>query len=365
MISQPQDSHKTRADSGRWTDGQTDYPLHIPEIFGERCVHAITEQSSCRACVDSCPPGAWLLDDDGLDLDTQACDGCGLCAPACPQGAIQQPREVLHGEWRGRQVAAVACERSGVRSGAGMLPCLHTLGERELLRLHRAGVTHIISCSGDCSRCERNNGGTLEQHLSRVNQVLLPRKQGRLSHVGTDRAKWQRLADRLTLAEADGPSLSRRAFFSASVKTSARLLGLHADEQQLFQAPGELLGQTRPGLPLPYVPQIDQQRCNACNACARLCPQGAIKLVRDAAGDAYQLQPTLCTGCRICSDSCDRDAIQIKSGVVPPADRIALTSAHCASCGVPFLYPGDVTERQSLCVICRRTDHQRRLFQVY
>ena len=60
----------------------------LPTVITERCVHTQLTQASCRACVDSCPVKAWVLDDETLSIDTGACDGCGLCASACPQGAI-------------------------------------------------------------------------------------------------------------------------------------------------------------------------------------------------------------------------------------------------------------------------------------
>ena len=352
---------------------RVDADLRIPDIHGERCVHAIVEQAGCRACVDACPRGAWMLDDEGLDLDTDACDGCGLCTPACPQGAIRQEREVLHGNWRGRRVAAIACEHAGVRPGAGVLPCLHTLGERELLRLRRAGVTHLVSCRGDCNQCPRHGGATLRQHLERVNRVLGPRRGGGLHHTETDVAHWQHLADSLSGAAEEGPALSRRALFRIGIDTSVRLFSLYAEEEETFLAPGELLGEQCSELPLPHVPSIDAERCNACHACARLCPQGAIELVEDQAGGAYRLHSVTCTGCGICSDSCDRDAVRVDAGVRPTTDRVPLYRGDCRSCGVSYLHAGlsaglhsgAEPDNRSLCTICSQTAHHRQLFQVY
>jgi len=347
--------------------------LRLPDIDGLRCVHSLVEQASCRACVDACPRQAWLLDDDGLNLDTRACDGCGLCVPACPQGALQQPREVLHGRWRGHHVAAIACERAGVSTTTGMLPCVHSLGERELLRLHRDGVTHLVSCRGDCDTCPRHTGRSLEHHLRRINRVLAPRKVGRLSHTATDARHWRQLAKQLAKQpdrhragqRRDGPTLSRRAFFRTGIECGTQLFTLHSEEQQHFLAPGELLDEHAATLPLPYVPSIDPDHCNACHACARLCPQGAIELLKDDSGSAYRLNPTLCSGCNICRDSCDQDAVHIATAAVPSTTLIPLLRHHCPACGAPFLRTTEQPEQQPLCPICTQTNHQRLLFQVY
>ncbi len=48
-----------------------------------RCLHC-----SDAACMDVCPVGAITRRGDAVVIDYGACKGCGLCALACPFGAI-------------------------------------------------------------------------------------------------------------------------------------------------------------------------------------------------------------------------------------------------------------------------------------
>ncbi len=104
-----------------------------PEVEADLCVHSIIGMASCTACVDACPLQAWVLDDSVLGLNTSTCDGCGLCVPACPEGAIQPLHQPLRYHWNGRDIVMVACERAGLDENDGVIPCVHGLGVRDLL----------------------------------------------------------------------------------------------------------------------------------------------------------------------------------------------------------------------------------------
>ena len=59
----------------------------LPTFEAARCVHGLCPVATCEACVAACPRSAIECTDDGLELDIEACDGCGLCVPACPEAA--------------------------------------------------------------------------------------------------------------------------------------------------------------------------------------------------------------------------------------------------------------------------------------
>lgn len=42
----------------------------------------------CAACVDACPVGAILLQNNTVFIDQEICEGCLTCVEACPQGAL-------------------------------------------------------------------------------------------------------------------------------------------------------------------------------------------------------------------------------------------------------------------------------------
>ncbi len=47
-----------------------------------RCLH-------CGICVQACPYGVHILDEEGVLSNDAECTGCGLCESQCPAGAIE------------------------------------------------------------------------------------------------------------------------------------------------------------------------------------------------------------------------------------------------------------------------------------
>jgi ferredoxin len=355
--------------------------LRIPEIRGERCVHAHIEQASCHACVDKCPKQAWLLDDESLKINIEACDGCGLCAPACSQGAILHSHEPLL-----RQlddpflVALIACEKTELPLGQGVIPCLHALGLHDLLKLYRQGVRTLMLTAGNCQQCVRYSPATLQAALNTLNQALKQRGLMSILLHELSAEVWQQ--QRQTTKEpVSRETVSRRSFFRRGLQTALheglKLKGLLPQDSENFLPPGTLLPasatkaevqesnaevQESEANDLPYVPQINPTLCNGCDTCFKICPHEALLL--DTDNPAYIIVPKQCTGCHLCTDVCTSKAINIVEWITPVATRIPLQKTRCRRCGVAYHHPVDYPATANLCHICGKTNHYQNLFQV-
>lgn len=342
----------------------------IPEAIGERCVHALIETASCTACVSVCPTDAWILDDDSLGIDQDACDGCGLCIPACPQGAIAQaqPLALSIRNRKGRLIALAACERADVRAKEQVLPCIHAITLQELLLLLQKGIRHLAITSGICGECARGRVISLQSRAESLNGALKLSGKPGINVLEITQDAWNSLSGEEE-ASQDHQQLSRRGFLgklaSSSVQECAKLITFARDEQAPFQPPGQLFPDTSAKTQWPFLPTIDPARCNGCDACARLCPHAAIVLEQEEGAVGYRLYPASCSGCNICVDVCEQGAVAIHRWEVQQQQELPLDNHVCRACGVSFHTPlADGAGNNVLCRICAHQNHHKKLFQI-
>lgn len=338
----------------------------LPDIVGERCVHALAEQASCRACVDVCPRDAWVIDEDMLGIDSDLCDGCGVCVPACPQGVIEPRFSPTVRRSGDKGAAFVRCEHSDVvGTNEGLVPCLHSLDTIGLIELSRSDVEYIVASSGDCDSCLRGKVVGLGQRVEEVNRLLSAREMKPLKYRNIEGNHWIQ-ALRKTSETTGRQRLSRRAFFRKSVeKPREKLKKAIAEGPEKYIPPGVLLPRISGNEPLPFVLDLDTSRCNGCDACVRLCPHQAISLEsEDSVATAYHIESEKCSGCGLCLDVCEQNAVTISRWNLVSNDRIPLRVGKCRACGVAFHLPETDQATPPLCRICSHTDHYKNLYQV-
>lgn len=354
------------------------HALMIPEIIAERCVHTQCETASCVRCVEACPQDAWLLDDESLKINVERCDGCGLCVAACTESALGQTLLPALRTLDEKGTLLFACERVWEEAtGEGVVPCLHSVSSSLLLEYYRNGYRQILSCRSNCETCPRYGGGDpFREQLARLNTLLANRSVPTIRHAQLTAVEWEEKRKSLPTfspqSNQETTTASRRQFLRKAMtlaveKSINGATAIASEDDQPW--PSKLpTGRNEFGKDIyPFVPELDINRCNGCDACVQLCPHGALQLLKqeeDTEALAYHIQAERCTGCGICDDVCDQQAIHIRTMESQTLLALPLVEASCKACGSRFHYPHNQTP-QAYCRICSHTNHHRNLFQVY
>ncbi len=338
------------------------------KIDEARCTHRLATHVRCQACVQACPRTAWTIDAQGLGFDEVRCDACGLCAVACPTGALTVPLPwpVARPGHGAAHTVAIRCETAArPASESATLPCVHAIDEAQLLRWHAQGVHRVSLATGSCESCRRRPAAGLETRLRRVNEALRTRHQPPLQlEQDGDRAAAPPVAPRAEPPAEAPPDRGRRNLLGLRGRTSPA----PAQAAEHSPAPSrraEALQQlTRFGHgPALWAVRFDSQRCNACGACAQLCPTQAVELVTAGAGRTATLafEMARCIGCMVCVDVCDARALAPAPPLSIGSTRKAwaLTTIRCSGCGKEYRALEGMATEVGRCPSCRSIGARR------
>ncbi|MBI4331933.1 MAG: 4Fe-4S dicluster domain-containing protein [Chloroflexi bacterium] len=341
-------------------------------------------RSTCRSCVQACPEKA-LAFNGTLAIDTERCNGCGVCLAQCPNGALHSARVGDHAlltrmtlflSENPQVTLRLACRERPPDQNTFTLSCLSRVTTPLLAGPFCAAVRQVEIARPHCEGCHgRLDSYSLEKTVSLAQGICEMAGLGnRAIALGVEwpgghetpkeRAISRRGAVRILRTEILNTlsSIFVRPGDGKNLPHWSRQANVSRD---LLLALVQALGCRRPvtvdreGLPLAEV-EISPA-CVGCTVCSTLCPAGAIELLEQENSIFLSFLPHLCTACGICIEACLPKAISFKPqfdlGKLASRQTVSLgrlPRVKCTGCQADFYSAGD-----ELCLACRAQNGAR------
>lgn len=272
----------------------------MPPGVGVACVRKTVKKNNCRACIDACPLQAIGLENQTLTINEDQCNHCGRCLFVCPTDALENIHPVRR-YWRDdRLVGPLSAQPAGVEE----LLLWHYLRGIRAIELEAAQEGWLRAVA------------ELNLVLKTLNQPTWQLAAPGDSPVNAVRRQWLRMRD--DAINSGSVPHGRRALRDALTGTSL------------------------------YAISFNQPQCYLCGACARICPEQAIRLHQDR----FTLDNARCTGCGQCAVVCFPHAIQVApQHNCQPAVRLPFGQQVCGHCRQTF---NAWSDDASLCPFCQQ-----------
>lgn len=336
-----------------------------PKFFNYRadiCAHSASNLTGCTRCLDACPTQAIHSIVDAVEVDPHLCQGVGICATACPTGAISYAyppvNDLLDNLRR-------ALHRYYDNDGAAPVLLLHDSEQGlELLRQSAPELPeHVVPVA-----LPEIGAAGLDAYLAALaygaHQVIVLVPSAAVTQGVIDELKHQvKIAatllggmgyprDRIQVLMADSAGAVIAGMPDPVEATLAPVTGFAAFAEKrttirlamdhfLEHAPKPKKSIKLPaGSPFGEV-KVDRAGCTLCLACVSVCPAAAL-------GDGDGLPKLLfteanCVQCGLCAQACPEDVITLHPRFYYDTDarssaRVLNEEApfHCVRCGKPF-----------------------------
>lgn len=354
----------------------------------------------CRACASACPVGVLDVSPAALTL-AEGCIACGRCAAACPTQALTLPElAALNTPIDDPQPRHLRMECAKVpqaeRCGdTTVVPCLGALTAGHLLARHAAGHSVQIVDRGWCARCEAGSGSVHPAQAALDGAQVWLHALGELQvpTLVNEPLPLARMSTAPPHTPDATPTLERRSFFRAVLQhpnggprpaRAATPMGAHGraaypadrrhpspERERQLHALRAITGARGSTIPGEWFPHLDvDARCCDQRMCVALCPTAALTAHEDADSAALDFSAERCIACGACVRACPEGAMHLEPHGSEPATAIRRLASHararCASCGGAFT-PAHTTATAAQCPTCAKNqrfmaDARRQLF---
>ncbi len=359
------------------------------------CAHGRSGIKACTQCIDTCPADAIVSIGEQIQVDPNLCQGAGVCATACPTGAIRYAYPDL-GDTLDRIRRLLKAFHSAGGSGACLLfygseggsDQFERVADRLPENVFPLEVEEIGSVGMDVwlSALAYGAGQVCLLAESAVPEPVVDELEAQLTYARALLEGMGYSAELVSLVQAATDDQLLRVLDSNSAEPGLVPAGFAAvnEKRTMLRLAIDHLYERAPARrPLVTLPSgapfgevtVDEGRCTLCMACVSQCPGRAL----EAGGEEPQLKfiEENCVQCAMCSRTCPEDAIAPSPRYLFDMERRRERRIlkeeevfNCVSCGKPFstrsmidqmtaklrshpMFQGNALRRLQMCEDCR------------
>jgi len=330
--------------------GSFEKPLYIdydPSI----CAHSRSGKIACTRCIDSCPAEALSSLGDLIEVNSNLCQGGGVCATVCPSGAMSynypQAKDLLkkirlmlrtYTQEGGRDaIIAFVADDDGNAHRQSEQNNILTVSVEELASVGLESWLTVLAYGARTVLLVDN--GAIPEKVAEELLLQLEIAKSILSAMNYAQDSIQLVASEYLNHQQ--PAVMREitpAYFSAS--DGKRQAAFFAIDHLYQQA-----DKTRPMISLPSGAMFGtvaiDDRCTLCQSCVTACPGKALHSGNGV--PQVQFVEANCLQCGMCTRTCPENAIIISPRLLFDREQRIQSRVlyeeppfECISCGKPF-----------------------------